>query len=192
MGRSLVLLMILGLPIRAQEDRTVKEALDRVVKAVGDEKTITGIGAFTLRVKGQVNANGETIDVTGDWSMRGLDRFRWEAQATVKGNSFNSAIVGRGEKFWLTGPDGKGKRLLREVLARHVPRGLFERPKQGFSIPWNRWSSGVQGLELERRWERLALPGFKPGSGRALFPEGRLGNSNLQWYAFATMAALEP
>jgi asparagine synthase (glutamine-hydrolysing) len=36
----------------------------------------------------------------------------------------------------------KGKYLLREVLARHIPRHLFERPKQGFSIPVGDWLRG--------------------------------------------------
>ncbi|TXD41658.1 asparagine synthase (glutamine-hydrolyzing) [Lujinxingia vulgaris] len=34
---------------------------------------------------------------------------------------------------------GPGKALLREVLARHVPRALFERPKQGFAVPLGEW-----------------------------------------------------
>ncbi len=34
---------------------------------------------------------------------------------------------------------GEGKLVLREVLGRHVPRPLFERPKQGFSIPLGQW-----------------------------------------------------
>lgn len=38
--------------------------------------------------------------------------------------------------------DGQGKWLLREVLARHVPRHLFERPKQGFSMPIDQWLRG--------------------------------------------------
>jgi len=38
--------------------------------------------------------------------------------------------------------DGKGKWILREVLARHVPRPLFERPKQGFDPPLGQWLRG--------------------------------------------------
>ena len=34
---------------------------------------------------------------------------------------------------------GQGKQLLRHLLARHVPRPMFERPKQGFAIPLSHW-----------------------------------------------------
>ncbi len=38
--------------------------------------------------------------------------------------------------------NAEGKWLLRQVLARHVPRPLFERPKQGFSMPVAEWLKG--------------------------------------------------
>jgi asparagine synthase (glutamine-hydrolysing) len=38
--------------------------------------------------------------------------------------------------------DGQTKWPLRQILARHVPRELFERPKQGFGVPVSAWLRG--------------------------------------------------
>jgi asparagine synthase (glutamine-hydrolysing) len=38
--------------------------------------------------------------------------------------------------------DGQGKWLLRQLLHRHVPRAMVERPKKGFSVPLAVWLRG--------------------------------------------------
>jgi len=38
--------------------------------------------------------------------------------------------------------DGQGKWLLRQILNRHVPKELVERPKMGFAIPLDDWLRG--------------------------------------------------
>lgn len=48
--------------------------------------------------------------------------------------------------------DGKGKWLLRQLLARHVPEALFDRPKKGFAVPVGDWIRGPM-----REWAEAQL-----------------------------------
>lgn len=60
---------------------------------------------------------------------------------------------------------GKGKYILRKLLARHVPTALFERPKQGFGIPLGEWLRGPLAPWMQDMLsaERLRAQGlFKP------------------------------
>jgi asparagine synthase (glutamine-hydrolysing) len=65
--------------------------------------------------------------------------------------------------------DGKGKWLLREVLARHVPRALFERPKMGFGVPIGEWLRGPL-----RAWAEDAL------AERSLVDRGHLSSAPIR------------
>ncbi|MZR13824.1 asparagine synthase (glutamine-hydrolyzing) [Maritimibacter sp. DP07] len=77
--------------------------------------------------------------------------------------------------------DGKGKQVLRSLLDRHVPRDLIERPKQGFSIPLDRWLRGDLRGWADKRLsdgELLDLAGLEPALVRELWARHRNASSN--------------
>lgn len=85
---------------------------------------------------------------------------------------------------------GKGKRVLRQLLARHVPRELFERPKQGFSVPWHRWCTGGEAIKLAAAWRSAAAPVFDSEAADGLFPPDGSRQPDLTWLAFSTLSTL--
>ncbi|WP_319782067.1 asparagine synthase (glutamine-hydrolyzing) [Oceanisphaera sp. IT1-181] len=79
--------------------------------------------------------------------------------------------------------NGEGKWLLKQVLFRHVPRKLIERPKMGFGIPLHDWLRGplrdwAEALLDERLLQQQGY--FNPAPVRTMWNEHQSGVRNHQ------------
>jgi asparagine synthase (glutamine-hydrolysing) len=80
--------------------------------------------------------------------------------------------------------EGTGKWLLRQILFRHVPRTLVERPKTGFGIPIDQWLRGAlrDWAESLLSEDRLNSGGyFHPAPIRTLWQQHLSGKYNWQY-----------
>ena len=92
---------------------------------------------------------------------------------------------------------GQGKWLLRQVLYRHVPASLVERPKMGFAAPIGSWLKAslrewAEGLLAE---DRLRREGYlRPATVQRVWKEHLVGDRNAQeslWAVLMFQAWLE-
>jgi asparagine synthase (glutamine-hydrolysing) len=93
--------------------------------------------------------------------------------------------------------DGVGKWVLRQVLARHVPAALFDRPKMGFGVPIHAWLRGPlrEWAEALLAPERLRAEGhLDPAAVRARWQghlDGRVNAAYELWHILMFQAWLE-
>ncbi len=89
-----------------------------------------------------------------------------------------------------------GKVILREILYRHVPKALIERPKQGFAVPLDRWLRGaLRGWadDLLARQDLLSLAEIGPDAVQRLWQDHlqeRANNGQKLWVLLMLMSWL--
>jgi len=80
---------------------------------------------------------------------------------------------------------GQGKWLLRQVLYRHVPKELIERPKMGFGIPLDQWLRGPLRDWAEQLLDSRLLDQqgyFKTETIRTMWSQHQSGSHNWQYH----------
>jgi hypothetical protein len=100
--------------VQADDTAEAKKVVDRAVKALGGEPALTKAGGFTFRVEGKFE-QGVEVDLKGDWLVQGLDRYRWNVQATAMGRTEEATLVFDGEKGWAANPNGQNNDIPKEV-----------------------------------------------------------------------------
>jgi asparagine synthase (glutamine-hydrolysing) len=86
--------------------------------------------------------------------------------------------------------DGRGKFLLRQVLYRHVPRALVDRPKTGFAIPIGVWLRGPLRDWAEELLDPRALRAdglLDVATVRTAWSEHLSGTRNLQYQLWGVL-----
>jgi outer membrane lipoprotein-sorting protein len=116
MRTTVCLALIVGLsltaPARADEARKL---LDQVIAAQGGADKLAKQADVTFKAKGQFTVENMRIETSGDFSVQGLQRFRWNVEVSAMGRTQNGTLVLDGDKGWAQGNGQKVEDLPKEA-----------------------------------------------------------------------------
>jgi hypothetical protein len=115
-GAAIVTVFIAGLsgPARAADDANA--VVDKAIKALGGEESLTKMKAYTWKGKGSINIMGSDSEFTNQATIQGLDHYRGEFEGEFGGNKVKGVTVLAGDKGWRKFGD-MGMELDKDALA---------------------------------------------------------------------------
>ena len=150
----------------------------RPAAALGDVAIDDALAAMQLR---------DSLDYLPDDILAKVDRASMAVGLEARAPLLDHRVV---ELAWSLPDDmrvraGVGKRALRKVLDRYVPRRLVERPKTGFALPLADWLLGPLRDWAESLLDPKALhPALAPAPIRAAWADhlaGRINHQHRLW-----------
>jgi hypothetical protein len=94
-------LLSLLIPVRADEEATLREVVTRAIKAEGGLDNLTKFKASATKQKGKFHGPGGVLDFTSETSVQLPDRVRNEIHLKVGDQQFSILQVVSGNKGWM-------------------------------------------------------------------------------------------
>jgi hypothetical protein len=89
---------------QADEDAGLKELIDKAIVAQGGREKLTKYKAFTLKMKGKANAQGQMFDFTMELKVQEPDKSNFKMDFEIAGMPFNVTQVVNGDMGWMRVP----------------------------------------------------------------------------------------